>query len=198
MTNTNQDNLDRELDAALARYAAVEPRPGLEERVLANLRSAPASEAPGHNWWKWSVVAAVAAVIVVAIAMAWRSGRPSNPSVARHSSTATQPEHQPPTQFVSKGLENNGHSRSLQMRRKRPRSHPPIVAAVAPKLDQFPSPQPLSEQEQILADYVRQFHNQAVQIARITNEEMQRDRMEVIGPPQGAPGSTEHESILSR
>jgi len=197
MTNTNQDNLDCELDAALARYAAVEPRPGLEERVLANLRSAPASEAPGHNWWRWSVVAAVAAGIVVAIAMAGRSGRPSNPTVAKHSSTAEEPA-KPSTRFVSNEQENDTHPRSVQVRQKRPRSHPPIVAAVAPKLDQFPSPQPLNEQEQILADYVRQFHNQAVQIARVTNAELQQDRLEVIGPPQAAAGVTEHESQMSR
>ena len=34
-----RDPLDRDLDAALAKYAAVEPRAGLEDRVLANLRA---------------------------------------------------------------------------------------------------------------------------------------------------------------
>jgi hypothetical protein len=38
MTNGKPDEFDRMLDAALAKYAAVEPRTGLEERVLANLR----------------------------------------------------------------------------------------------------------------------------------------------------------------
>jgi hypothetical protein len=71
------------------------------------------------------------------------------------------------------------------------------VAAV-PKLDQFPSPQPLTEEERILADYVRHFQDQAVQIARVANAEVQRDRMEVIGPPQAVPDVTEHESMMSR
>jgi hypothetical protein len=50
-----------------------------------------------------------------------------------------------------------------------------VVAAV-PKLDQFPSPRPLSEQEQILATYVAQFHDEAVLIARARKEAMERDR----------------------
>ena len=65
------EELDRVLDAALAKYAAVEPRTGLEERVLANLRSA----APSANgtWWRWSFAAAAAAVLLIALTLAWRS-----------------------------------------------------------------------------------------------------------------------------
>ena len=33
------DDLDRALDAALAKYTSVEPRAGLDERILANLRA---------------------------------------------------------------------------------------------------------------------------------------------------------------
>ena len=58
--------------------------------------------------------------------------------------------------------------------------------ASGPKLDQFPSPQPLSEQEQMLASYVAQFRPQAVLIARVMSEELQRDRMEVMGNSQGS------------
>ena len=47
MTNRKQDEFDRMLDAALAKYAAVEPRTGLEERVLANLRAEQA-RVPDH------------------------------------------------------------------------------------------------------------------------------------------------------
>ena len=39
MANEKQDELDRMLDATLAKYAAAEPRAGFEERVLANLRA---------------------------------------------------------------------------------------------------------------------------------------------------------------
>ena len=58
------DALDRLLDGALAQYSQVEPRAGLEERVLANLRSQPAH----RPWWMWvAIPAAVAAVVLVAI-----------------------------------------------------------------------------------------------------------------------------------
>ncbi len=76
MADRKQDELDRMLDAALAKYAAVEPRTGLEDRILANLR-AERTRVPDRAWWRWSVAGALAAVVVVALALAWRSGKPS-------------------------------------------------------------------------------------------------------------------------
>jgi len=61
------DAMDRILDAVLARYAAVEPRPGLEGRILANLRTPPESSS-ARAWWTLGLTAAVAAVIVISIA----------------------------------------------------------------------------------------------------------------------------------
>ena len=37
--NLQADDLDRTLDAALANYAAVEPRAGLEDRILVRVRA---------------------------------------------------------------------------------------------------------------------------------------------------------------
>ena len=50
--NTGQPPLDDQLEAALAKYAAVEPRTGLEERILANLKSRPSSSTR-VAWWRW-------------------------------------------------------------------------------------------------------------------------------------------------
>lgn len=196
MTNKNDDELDRELDAALARYWVVEPRPGLEERVLANLRNAPA-EVPRRAWWRWSLAAAVAAIVVVALALAWRSNKTSRPVVASHPST-TEGTPELGTQVGSNALGNGARQHGPHPPRKIGSSRAPVVVAAVPKLDQFPSPQPLTEEERILADYVRHFQDQAVQIARVANAEVQRDRMEVIGPPQAVPDVTEHESMMSR
>ncbi len=44
MADKTHDELDRMLDAALAKYAAAEPRAGLEARVLANLRARDAGD----------------------------------------------------------------------------------------------------------------------------------------------------------
>ena len=83
------ETLELELDKALARYAAIEPRMGLEDRVLANLRAEP-KLAPPHAWWRWTAVAALAAVLLVAFTFVWRSGerRKDRDNVARDPSPA--------------------------------------------------------------------------------------------------------------
>ena len=85
MMDKEQGELDSALDAALAKYAAVEPRAGLEDRVLANLRIEQA-RMPVRAWWRWSVAGALAAVVFVALALAWRPFKPSPASVENHSS----------------------------------------------------------------------------------------------------------------
>jgi len=174
--------LDRELDAALAKYAAVEPRTGLEERVLANLR-AERARVPDRAWWHWGLAGAVAAVVVVALALAWRSGRPSAPVIAHHPppspSGATQGPQQPGTRDVANGDGNRVRPREHSSIRTASahRSHAELVAA-NPKLEQFPSPEPLSEQEKILQNYVAKYPEQAVLIARAAREAQHRDELE--------------------
>jgi hypothetical protein len=180
------DQLDDILNAALTKYAAVEPRIGLEDRVLANLRteSAQASNNTGWRWWQWTTAATVAAGIVVVI-FAWRLAQPSHPMIANRPSITTpaRPEpgvKQPATQ-IAQNRSGDSHSLRAHPATERHLHSNSAVVAAAPKLDQFPSPQPLSEQEKILADYVAQFHAQAVLIARVNNEELKRDRVEVFG-----------------
>src|SRR5260221_9831170 len=76
------DALDRALDAALAQYSAIEPRTGLEDRILANLR---AEQVHAHDraWWRWAVAAACATVVFVIIGLAWTSIRRA-PTIAIH------------------------------------------------------------------------------------------------------------------
>ena len=57
---------DRELDAALAMYAAGEARPGLEQRILANLRAEQQFHAArGRRGWRALAALAVACSIAV-------------------------------------------------------------------------------------------------------------------------------------
>ena len=183
LDDAKQDELGRTLDAALAKYAAVEPRQGFEERVLANLR-AEGARVPDRAWWQWPVIAAavVAAVVVVALALTWRSGKPSHPVVASHPSAPTQAPKEPATQVVSNGtgdgvrpLEHGAIRRTAAHT-----SHRKEVVAANPKLDQFPSPHPLSEQETILKNYVAKYPEQAVLIARAANEALLRDQLEEV------------------
>ena len=175
--NLNAAALDRELDAALAKFTTAEPRTGLEDRILANLRIEQ-KRATERSWWRWPAVAALAAIIVVTAFLAWRSQKPPQTVAAQHQPAATRSEDQTGTQAAANG---EGHSiphphaepgRSFKTHAVR---HPPTAVASAPKLDQFPSPQALSEQEKMLADYVAGHHRQAVLIARVRMAELKKD-----------------------
>lgn len=161
------DDLDRALDAALEKYAAVEPRAGLEERVLANLR-AEQSHGATHGWWRWTL-AALAVAVVVAIALGWRSGRPTQPEIANHPQTTNQAPREPERQAVNHG-ENTVRAPRRGTIRRTATHRSNALAAASPKLDQFPSPQPLSEQERVLAQYVRDYPQEAGLIARMQEE----------------------------
>jgi hypothetical protein len=189
MTNGKQDEFDRMLDAALAKYAAVEPRTGLEERVLANLRAEQA-RVPDHAWWRWSAIAAVAAVIVVAVALSLRSDKPSHPVVANHPPTPIQAPKKRGREIISIAHGSGTRpARPSTTRKPAMRPSPPEVAiARAPKLEQFPSPQPLSEQEKLLQNYVAGNPEQAVLLARARTEALRQDQLEEMNSfPAGDP-----------
>ena len=67
-----EPDLDQVLDQALARYSDVEPRAGLEERILANLRSQPQ---PRPWWMTWRMPALAAAILVAALVAYRVTGR---------------------------------------------------------------------------------------------------------------------------
>ena len=194
MANEKQDELDRMLDAALAKYAS-EPRAGLEERVLANLRNESA-RVPDRAWWRWSAIAAVAAVIVTVLALSLRPDKPSRTVVVNHSSTPTKAPKDRGTEIVSNAHKNGTRpARPSTARKPAMRPPPPEVAiASAPRLDQFPSPQPLSEQEKILQNYVAQNPEQAVLLARARTEALRRDQLEELNSfPSGEPARDSEE-----
>ena len=77
--------VDELLEAALARYRSTEPRPGLEERVLANLRASP-RPAPWLRWtWLPAATAAALAIAVVVLSLVHRHAQhaPAPPVVER-------------------------------------------------------------------------------------------------------------------
>jgi len=170
------DPLDRELDAALAKYAAVEPRTGLEQRVLANLEAQQKHEAT-KVWWRRPALAALAAMVVVAVSMAWRLGIPVQ-NIAMHPPATTQSTEHAPTQVANNS--GGGPIRSQKPASGRrlmlhPVSGSATIIAAAPKLDQFPSPQPLSEQETILAGFITKYPQRAALIAQARTEALRRD-----------------------
>ncbi len=184
------DHLDRELDAALANYAAIEPRTGLEERVLANLRSE-REHAGSRVWWRWPALGIAAALLVIAAAsLVGRQGmeRPGmessgkpKPDIAAHQPASTgQGDKQPGTRIASNDVGSPAHP-TLPRVAKKParRSVRPaqVVVTNGPRLDHFPSHRPLSEEEKLLVRYVHDFPQDAIMIAQAqaeTEREMER------------------------
>jgi hypothetical protein len=178
LESAEADVLDRELDAALSKFAVVEPRAGLEDRVLANLRSQQVHATKGA-WWRWPAAAALAAALVVSVFLAWKSERPVQ-KVASHPSATTRTNELAGTQGANQergGAAQIYDTRSGKRLRRHAVSH---SISPVPKLDQFPSPQPLSEQERILARYIANFPAHAALIAQARTEELRRDSAEEI------------------
>src|SRR4249919_2785233 len=76
------DALDRALDAALAKYAARDPRSGLEERILAHLQTK-RERAHDRAWWRWGLAAVCATVVFVVVGLTW-TGLRRAPTIAIH------------------------------------------------------------------------------------------------------------------
>jgi hypothetical protein len=168
--DSQNDELDRALDAALAQYASAEARAGLEDRVLANLRA----ERPNvgeHAWWRWGWAGPLLAIVTVAITLAWRADRNVHLPLANHASTTEQirrPTNPPAAASERRAANtptrtshNGGAIAGLKATHRAQ-----AVAQADPKLDVFPSPHPLSEEELALAQYVRNFPTDAKLVAQ--------------------------------
>jgi hypothetical protein len=178
---SENDALDCALDAALAKYSAVEPRTGLEGRVLANLQAKREhSPARARRYWL-PVLALAAAVIVVAVSMRIFT----KPSRGGNHQAAT-----------SHGMQVATIGRSELTKPRIPvvprrasghgRHHAPRVAITVPKLETFPSPHPLSEQEQLLANYIAEYPQHALLVARALADPLRPDQLKEMPPfPSG-------------
>jgi hypothetical protein len=173
--DSKNEELDRELDAALAKYAAVEPRVGLEDRILANLRTEPAA-VPSGMWWMWCLAGGAVALLAIALAVGFRVGQSPAGTIAHHNSTPGPA--QPVTERANRGP-IEGPPRA-QAPAHAPKHHGLPLAAVTagPKLDVFPSPLPLTEQEKLLAGYIAEEPEHAVLLARAQAEDLRRDEEE--------------------
>ncbi len=166
--NEHDHDLDRVLNTALALYATVEAREGLEQRILANLHS---QESRAHSkWWTWGLAAAVLAMIIVAVA--WSFSGHIRPSIAnRPAVPQTHETHVAPQKTDNTVARNIAPVRKHVVRRTTLRDN-------NPKLDQFPSPQPMSEQEKLLAMYINRDPEHAALIAEARMEALRQDEEE--------------------
>lgn len=177
-----EDEMERELDRALAGYGAVEPRDGLEQRVLANLRARDV-RAARFAWGRW--VAAGFAAASLASLMIWFGARSSSPDnvtpqrVTRESASTSAAVSAPVVNGdLSMVPAQDRSSRKVVIRARR--NHTGKTATqtnvdATPRLAQFPAPEPLSEQEKLLVQYVEQAPLDAALVADGIHSEMQRE-----------------------
>jgi hypothetical protein len=176
----DRQRMEERLDEALKRYGEVEPRSGLERRVFARLQAERAKSA-GNRWWL-PVTAAAAGIAAIGGAVVLGVRPDHAPVRSKIVATKNNP--------ALAGGARPGLDPQIQARvTPRPRTRRAAVIPdphaaerrdrTAPRLDRFPSPMPLSEQEQLLADYVQDFGREATLLARAQTqlrEEETRER----------------------
>src|SRR4051812_26219380 len=123
LENTRRMRLDHELDAALGKYTAVEPRAGLEERIIANLKAQP-RVATGFNWWH--LAGAVVVALLVTVLLVWRlENRRPRQSVSH----AVVPQQQAKPQVPPK--DKPASDRAIPVPLRHPRKHVSALEIVA-------------------------------------------------------------------
>jgi len=181
METHDRDQVDDLLDAALKRYGEIEPRAGLEGRVLARL-----AQENHTNWrrpWAWESAAAFACLLAV---VAWIGivGRRERPNINRQAAKIVNREHQLEIAAVRPRI-NDTRSTQKNSARKGPQQ----ARYTTPRLEQFPSPRPLSEQEKLLVAYASEYPKQAAELAQ---EQGRRDKeLQAMYPVPGPDSNQE-------
>jgi hypothetical protein len=163
MEANNKDKFDRWLDSALQNYGNVQPRVGLESRIMANLAAQKAGMAARRRWWLAVVTAAATTVVAIA---AWFGSGSSDQgrflgNFVHKAPSTKQPKSEVNVLPVTKQIT----AKAAAQPRLRPHYEKVFALPDSPKLSQFPSPQPLSKQEQMLSLYVREFPREAMMVA---------------------------------
>ena len=167
---------DQWLESALIQFGRAEPRVGLENRLRANLRAERARAYLRKRCWRALGTVASLAAILVAVRVEERD-RERKPESTAATSTTNRAEARELVQ--PRPIPQIVHpAREVVLRRPAHRPTRDLAVASTPKLAQFPSPQPLSEQERILASYVAKYPEHAALVAQARAEALQQDREE--------------------
>ncbi len=199
--------LDRWLDEALARYSDVEPRAGLEQRILANLEARRQASRP---WWRWTWIP-VAAAVLIAVGAFWitrhRVQSVIPPVQVKHEVPAGAPPSRAERARVgtdvgapslAKRSEAKGGNTAARVHPHHPAPQPVRLAAakedlprreVFPSRDgvgpMFPSPAPLNTQEVALIHLVKRDPEEVRMIAQ--EQEADRQRLAKMFEESGVP-----------
>lgn len=160
--------VDRWLDAAIKQYDAVEPRADLEQEILRGLRTAQGR--PRIGWLVFA--AAMVALLIVGVLISTRYNGVQRGPIGKTVEPAIDGRN------VASISKTSVHpSAASGIRRRKPRQNATEANAQSWPV-QFPTPHPLSEQERLLAQYVRERPNEARLVARARAELLQRDLLD--------------------
>ena len=153
-----KDELDLMLDSALSSYADAHADSGLEQRVLNRISAAASSvtpaSAPRNRWPLWAIALPAAACLLLLV-FTMKKPRPHDPEQQIQTHQTVHPEIKAPNETSSTLHEKSPQSTSirihavaLKVNRRETTPAPP-----QPKLDIFPTPTPLTPEEQAFAAF---------------------------------------------
>jgi hypothetical protein len=149
-----QMRIDDMLDSLLTNYSVAEPRPGLETRILANLREAEEKEA-AHGWWSfkwlWAGVVAVAIIVAAVLVNGRHRVEPPTNVIVKTNQRGPQPEEIQPHVPIA-GQETAKIHRRKPSRVPTTQQNATLALTDRPAI--FPTPTPLSEQERLMFTYL--------------------------------------------
>jgi hypothetical protein len=143
----NESDFEKELEQSLAAYT--DPGDTGHPQVLtARVLAAVDGQRKEHRWWLGLGVAlpAFACLVLVAIVVLWQPEHPLQPA-----EIAAAPSSAPASAATVPALSTAGTPKE--------RTHAQVARNLAhqqPKLDQFPAPAPLTEQERLLVSFASQ------------------------------------------
>jgi len=156
------------LDASLRRYAGAEPRPGLEGRVLAGVRTRQQA-ARRRTAWAWAIGITTVATMVALLVIHLPRRQPAPlPAIAKGPANVSAPAATtlaPPVQ--------------PRLPRRPRRRAPPAQVDTRPQ--QFPTPRPLSEQEKLLVAYAQALKGSSTPASAWRSDQYQEHDLEI--PP---------------
>ena len=178
---SREQEIDRWLDDALSQYSKVDPRDGLEGRVLARLAEARREPSRKLHWWG---ALAFTTAAILAIALLWHAHTESTQFRQTPAAKVIAPAKEGHAADSEPALDEKPNHASRDLRplsvaqSKSHRRADVTQPTALPKLEQFPSPQPLNQQEQILMSYVANYPRSAALVAEARAVALERDRQE--------------------
>lgn len=179
-----RDEVDQLIDSELARYG--EPRVGLEQRILARI-SLDAERSPRRRRLLLFITTPVAAALLIFAYVMQRTPAPRHTqiAVAAPETTAAHVESNS-AQLPSPASVSRTHKGSA----KQLRSGKSLNAAARPKLNMFPTLQPLSDSERAITTFVAEA-SEAERKALVTPNQEFTEPIRVTAlhiPPLPSPG----------